>query len=163
MEKMELVGTILNKVTRTFYKGGVTVPTSVAKPVATWTTEHGTSDKQKKALGSITFNYFKLRCVVAVGIATDTMTLEIFEQTLSKNVADAMVKALEEAIIKGDGANEPKGHSDGKCTRRSGCQLKRVLHSLIKICVMEAALPKHTKMVQNGICLRIHSTIRSLV
>ena len=60
VEKMELVGTILNKVTRTFYKGGVTVPTSVAKPVATWTTEHGTSDKQKKALGSITFYYFKL-------------------------------------------------------------------------------------------------------
>ena len=143
VEKMELVGTILNKVTRTFYKGGVTVPTSVAKPVATWTTEHGTSDKQKKALGSITFNYFKLRCVVAVGIATDTMTLEIFEQTLSKNVADAMVKALEEAIIKGDGLNEPKGILTESAQEDQVVSLKKGAAITYKnLCAMEAALPE---------------------
>ena len=44
VEKMEKTGDILNKVTRTFYKGGATVPTSAAKPVATWTTERGKTD-----------------------------------------------------------------------------------------------------------------------
>lgn len=109
IEKMETVGTILNKVTRTFYKGGVTVPTSAAKPVATWTTERGTSDTQKKTTGSITFTYYKLRCVVAVSIAVENVTLEVFERTITQNIADAMVKGLEEAIIKGSGTNEPKG------------------------------------------------------
>ena len=111
IERMEKTGDILNKVTRTFYKGGATVPTSAAKPVATWTTERGKTDKQKKTLGSITFSYFKLKCVVAVSIAVDTVTLEIFERTLTSNIAEAMVKALEKAIIAGEGAskNQPSG------------------------------------------------------
>ena len=111
IEKMEKTGDILNKVTRTFYKGGATVPTSAAKPVATWTTERGKTDKQKKTLGTITFSYFKLKCVVAVSIAVDTVTLDVFERTLTNNIAEAMVKALEKAIIAGEGAsaNQPTG------------------------------------------------------
>lgn len=110
-EKLETVGGIYAKLTKTFYKGGVTVPTSAAKPVATWTTERGGSDKQKKTIGSVTFSYHKLRCVVAVSIAVDTVTLEIFENTLAQNIADAMVKAIEAAAFNGAGAasNEPEG------------------------------------------------------
>lgn len=110
-EKLESVGGIYAKLTKTFYKGGVTVPTAAAKPVATWTTERGGSYKQKKALGSVTFSYHKLRCVVAVSIAVDTVTLEIFENTIAQNIADAMVKAIEAAAFNGAGAssNEPEG------------------------------------------------------
>lgn len=76
-----------------------------------WTTERGKTDKQKKTLGSITFSYFKLKCVVAVSIAVDTVTLDVFERTLTSNIAEAMVKALEKAIIAGEGAsaNQPEG------------------------------------------------------
>lgn len=109
VEKMEQTGNILNKVTRTFYKGGVTVPVSSAKPVATWTTERGTVDSQKKAIGSITFSYYKLKCVVGVSIVVDTVTLDVFERTIANNIAEAMVKAIETAIIAGTGANQPKG------------------------------------------------------
>ena len=111
VEKLENVGGIYAKLTKTFYKGGVSVPTSAAKPVATWTSERGGSDKQKKALGSITFAYHKLRCVVAVSIAVDNVTLEIFENTVARNIADAMVKAIEDAAFNGTGAtnNEPVG------------------------------------------------------
>lgn len=106
VEKMENVGGVYAKLTKTFYKGGVTVPTSAAKPVATWTAERDGSDKQKKALGSITFAYHKLRCVVAVSIAVDTVTLEVFEQTVAKNIADAMIKAIEDAVFNGTGASD---------------------------------------------------------
>lgn len=111
VEKLESVGGIYAKLTKTFYKGGVSVPTSAAKPVATWTSERGTSNKQKKAIGSITFAYHKLRCVIAVSIAVDNVTLEIFENTLAQNIADAMVKAIEAAAFNGAGAasNEPEG------------------------------------------------------
>lgn len=109
VEKMEKTGTILNKVTRTFYKGGVSVPTSTAKPVATWTTERGTTDKQKKGVTSITFAYHKLKCVVAVSLTVENVTLEVFERTLANNIAEAMVKALESAIVAGTGEGQPKG------------------------------------------------------
>lgn len=46
--KLESVGNILAKVTRTAYKGGVTIPKSTVKPVATWTAQGKGSDKQKQ-------------------------------------------------------------------------------------------------------------------
>ncbi|PEP87084.1 phage major capsid protein, partial [Bacillus toyonensis] len=48
IEKIEAVGMILPLVTRTAIKGGVSVPISSVKPVATWVAEGAGSDKQKK-------------------------------------------------------------------------------------------------------------------
>ena len=109
IEKMEVHGQILARVTKTAYKGGVTIPTSTVKPVATWVAEGAGSDKQKKSTGSITFAYHKLRCAVSVSLETDVMALEVFERTLINNVAEAMVKALEAAILNGSGIGQPKG------------------------------------------------------
>lgn len=109
IEKIESVGMILPMVTRTAIKGGVTIPTSSVKPVATWVAEGAGSDKQKKTTGSITFNYHKLRCAVAVSLEVDTMALAIFESTLINNVVEAMTKAIEQSIINGSGSGQPKG------------------------------------------------------
>jgi HK97 family phage major capsid protein len=109
VEKLEAVGMILPLVTRTAIKGGVTVPTSAVKPVASWVAESAGSDKQKKPTGSITFNYHKLRCAVAVSLEVDTMALPVFESTLINNVVEAMTKAIEQSIISGSGTGQPKG------------------------------------------------------
>ena len=109
IEKLEATGMILPLVTRTSYKGGLAIPLSTVKPVATWVSEGSTSDLQKKTTGSITFTYFKLRCAVSVSFATDNVTLAVFESALINNITEAMVKALEQAIITGAGATEPKG------------------------------------------------------
>ncbi|PHV69774.1 phage major capsid protein [Sporanaerobium hydrogeniformans] len=109
VEKMEATGMILPLVTRTSIKGGVTVPISNVKPVATWVAEGSGSDKQKKTTGTITFAYHKLRCAVSVSLETDTMALQIFETTLISNVAEAMVKAIEQSILTGTGIGQPKG------------------------------------------------------
>ncbi|MGS0745564.1 phage major capsid protein [Syntrophomonas erecta subsp. sporosyntropha] len=105
VEKMETSGMILPLVTRTSYKGGLAIPTSSVKPTATWVAEGASSDKQKKTTGSVTFNYYKLRCAVSVSLEVDTVTLAIFETTLINNVVEAMTKALEQAIISGTGGN----------------------------------------------------------
>lgn len=68
VEKLESTGMILALVTRTAYKGGVSIPVSTVKPTATWVNEGAGSDKQKKNIakdGMITFAYHKLRCAVA--------------------------------------------------------------------------------------------------
>lgn len=109
IEKIEANGVILPLVTRTSYKGGVTIPTSNVKPVASWVNEGAGSARQKKPTGSITFAYHKLRCVVSVSLEVDTMALSAFESALINNVAEAMSKALEAAIINGDGSVSPKG------------------------------------------------------
>ena len=109
IEKMEKVGNIQNLVTKTAYKGGVQIPKSSVKPVATWVAEGAGSDKQKKTVGFISFAYHKLRCAVAVTLETDAMALSAFETTLINNVVTAMTKAVEEAIINGDGNGKPSG------------------------------------------------------
>lgn len=109
VEKLEATGMILPLVTRTAIKGGVSVPTSSVKPVATWVAEGAGSDKQKKPTGNIQFAYHKLRCAVAVSLEVDTMALPVFESTLINNVVEAMTKAIEQAIISGTGTGQPKG------------------------------------------------------
>lgn len=109
IEKVRTYGNILPLVTRTAYKTGLAIPTSEVKPVAKWVAEGATSTKQNKALGSITFSHFKLRCAVAVTLETENMTLSTFEDVLVSNVAEAMAVALEEAIVSGTGSGQPTG------------------------------------------------------
>lgn len=109
IQKMESTGMILPLVTRTSIKGGVTVPTSSLRPTATWVSEGAGSDKQKKTTGSITFSYHKLRCAISMSLEVDVMALEIFETQFTNEVAEAMVKAIEQAIISGTGTGQPKG------------------------------------------------------
>lgn len=109
VEKMESTGMILPLITRTNIKGGVTVPTSSVKPVASWVAERAGSDIQKKTTGFISFGYKKLRCAIANSLEVETMALPIFETTFINNVVEAMTKAIEQAIISGDGVLQPKG------------------------------------------------------
>ena len=112
VQKLESTGMILGLVTRTAYKGGVAIPVSTVKPVATWVAEGTGSDKQKHNAtkdGMITFAYHKLRCAVAVSLEVDNMALAAFEAMLINNIVEAMTKALEQAIISGDGNGKPKG------------------------------------------------------
>lgn len=109
IEKMETIGVILPQVTRTSYKGGLVIPTSDVKPVATWVSEGSGSDRQKKTTGSITFSYHKLRCAISMSLEVGVMALSAFESKFVADVATAMTKALEKAIISGDGTTSPKG------------------------------------------------------
>lgn len=112
VEKLESTGMILALVTRTAYMGGVSIPVSTVKPTATWVNEGKGSDKQNKDIkkdGMITFAYHKLRCAVAVSLEVDTMAMSAFETLLINNIAEAMTKAIEQAIIDGDGTGKPKG------------------------------------------------------
>jgi len=109
IDKLEATGMILPRVTRTAYKGGLRIPTSTVKPVASWVGEGQTSTKQKKTTGFIEFAYYKLRCAVSVSLETDTMALSAFEAALVNNIAQAMVKGIEQAIISGSGSGQPTG------------------------------------------------------
>lgn len=108
-EKMESYGGIYARVTKTSFKGGVAVPTSSAKPTATWVAEGAGSTKQKKTTSNIVFAYHKLRCAVAISLEMDTMALSAFESTVINNITEAMMKAIESAIISGDGSSKPTG------------------------------------------------------
>ena len=142
IEKMDEVGTILNLVTRTSYAAGVEIPTSATKPVATWVSEGAGSDKQKKTTGKITFTYFKLRCEVSVSMEVHTMSLEAFETKLAENVANAMVKAIEAAIINGTGAGQPKGILAAEVPAEQTITIPAAGWDYETLCKAEGAVPE---------------------
>lgn len=107
--KLESVGGIYNLVNKTSYKGGKAISKQTLKPVAKWVSEGAGSDKQKYNGGSITFLYHKLRCVVSVSFEVDTMSIPAFETLLTNNIVEAMIKALEQAIVAGTGRGQPEG------------------------------------------------------
>lgn len=143
VEKLESTGMILALVTRTAYKGGVSIPVSTVKPTATWVNEGAGSDKQKKNIakdGMITFAYHKLRCAVAVSLEVDTMAISAFETLLINNIVEAMTKALEQSIIDGDGAGKPKGILAE--TPAAGQEIESAAPAYTDLIAAEAALPQ---------------------
>ncbi len=143
VEKLESTGMILALVTRTAYKGGVSIPVSTVKPTATWVNEGVGSDKQKKNItkdGMITFAYHKLRCAVAVSLEVDTMAISAFETLLINNIVEAMTKALEQSIIDGDGTGKPKGILAE--TPAEGQVVESAAPAYADLIAAEAALPQ---------------------
>lgn len=143
VQQLESTGMILALVTRTAYKGGVAIPVSSVKPVATWVAEGATSDKQKKTAakdGMVTFAYHKLRCAVAVSLEVDNMAMSAFETLLINNIVEAMTKALEQAIISGSGSGQPKGIT--KETPATGQVVETAKLTYEDICKVEGALPQ---------------------
>ena len=110
-------GYILSRVNKTNFAIGQKIPVGMTKVRATWvgTAEKPTgeglgSDVQKGAVeGYVVFSNHKLRCVVGLTHEASIQALEVFERKFVQSVSDAMVEAIEAAIVSGDGINQPKG------------------------------------------------------
>ncbi len=110
VEKMADFGAIWSKVTKTGIPGGVELPVSSVKPTATWVSAGSVAEKQKKTISAkISFNYYKLQIRVAVELVAGTVAMPVFETTVSDNIYEAMIVALETAIISGTGEGQPLG------------------------------------------------------
>jgi HK97 family phage major capsid protein len=132
---------ILPEITRTAFAAGVVVPTSSTKPVASWVNEGASSFKQKKTTGSITFSHFKLRCEISMSMEVGTMALDVFESTFVRNVADAMIVALEKAVLAGTGSGQPTGILNGTLTSYEVTSEKTSGVTYGDLIAMEAKLP----------------------
>ena len=109
VEQLSAYGDILKRVTKTNYLTGVNVPVSNSKPTASWVSEGAGSYLREKTVGSIVFGHFKLRIAVSVSLEAEYMSLSAFEAALVSNISEAMAKALEAAIVSGDGSGKPTG------------------------------------------------------
>lgn len=110
-------GYILSRVNKTNFAIGQTIPVGMTKITATWvgTVENPTGEGLGSAVQKggvetyIVFTNHKLRCVVGMTHEAGLQSLEIFERKFVQSVSDAMVEALETAVISGTGVNQPKG------------------------------------------------------
>lgn len=112
-------GYILNLCNKTNYSVGQTIPVGLISISASWTGTTDGTNNSGEGLGSsvqkggvestITFLNYKLRCCVGLTHEAGIQSLPIFEKKFVQQVADAMVEALETAVVSGTGVNQPKG------------------------------------------------------
>lgn len=118
IKELREYGQIWARVTKSNVKGGISIPVATLKPKASWVGENKVADKQKYPVGGkVSFLYNKLQCRIAISLEVDTTTLEIFEDSLVDAMKEAMIVALEQAILNGTGEGQPLGitkHTDVK-------------------------------------------------
>ena len=110
IQKMDTYGNIWNKVRKINVQGGVEIPILSVKPTAQWITEtQASTDKKISVNTKISFSYYGLECKVAQTILVNVVSLTMFENLFATLVVEAMVRALEEAIVNGSGSGQPTG------------------------------------------------------
>ena len=112
-------GYILNLCNKTNYAVGQTIPVGLISISASWVGTTNGDNNSGEGLGSsvqaggvestITFLNYKLRCVVGLTHEAGIQSLPIFEKKFVQQVSDAMIEALETAVVSGTGVNQPKG------------------------------------------------------
>lgn len=110
VKALKVRGVLFNRVRKLNVQGGVEFPILSLKPTASWITEATTSDRQKvQATTAVTFNYYGLECKVATSLIVSVTSLPIFEETIRDLIVEAMITALDNAIISGSGSGQPLG------------------------------------------------------
>lgn len=107
---MREYGTIWNEVRKLNVQGGTWFRVVDIVPTATWLQENNVSkDLKITADEKISFTFFELECRMAQSLLTSAVTFDDFQAMFVPAVAEAMVKALEQAIIRGNGTSQPLG------------------------------------------------------
>lgn len=110
IKKMDTYGEIWAKVRKLNVKGGVKFPIVSLVPTATWVDEDTVPDTQKgDAKDSVVFSYYQVEARFAQTLLQNIVSLDAFNAMFVDFAAEAIVKAVEAAIIKGDGNAKPLG------------------------------------------------------
>lgn len=110
IRNLKSYGHLYARVRKMAVQGGMQFPISTLNPTATWISESKVSDRQKvEEKTSVSFSYYGLECRIAVSLLADTVSLDVFETSVTELITEAMMKALDIAIVKGTGSGQPTG------------------------------------------------------
>ena len=116
ISKMEEYGIIWNDVRKVYLKGGIEYRVLDLNPTATWLMDgEGKSELSTSAYQGVTndetisFKFFMLECRMSMSLLAQAVTYDDFQALFVPAVAKAMVKALEQAIVRGNGSKKPLG------------------------------------------------------
>ena len=110
MKEIKSYGSLYNAVRKLNVQGGVNIPILSLKPTATWIGETTPSEDQKiQANTNISFSYFGLECKISQTLLVNVVTLQMFQDQFVPLAVEAIVKALDLAIMNGSGTNQPTG------------------------------------------------------
>lgn len=103
-------GVLYNKVLKTNFPGGVGIPVGDLQAEFHWATESTTApDSGLGETALVQFGLNKVECRIAQTFLSAQLSLEAFEAEFAKQIAIAFAKAMDIAIVKGNGKGQPLG------------------------------------------------------
>lgn len=113
----KVYGQLYSRVKKTNVKGGVQYPIGAFEAQLFWDgtagtdKEHGVSEKQKagSVTGYVQFTYHIGEIRIAQSLLQSVVTVDAFESEIVNALVSAYVKAMDTAILSGDGAKQPEG------------------------------------------------------
>ena len=113
----KVYGQLYSRVKKTNVKGGVQYPIGAFTASLYWDgtngtdKEHGVSEKQKAGGVNefVQFTYHIGEIRIAQSLLQTVLTVEAFEREVVNALVEAYVKAMDEAILNGDGVKQPEG------------------------------------------------------
>lgn len=113
----KVYGHLYSRVKKTNVKGGVQYPVGAFSATMYWDgtagtdTEHGVSEKQKAGgvTGYIQFTYHIGEIRIAQSLLQTVVSVDAFEKEIINALVEAYVKAMDDAILLGDGVKQPTG------------------------------------------------------
>lgn len=113
----KVYGHLYSRVKKTNVKGGVQYPIGAFSATMYWDgtagtdTEHGVSEKQKAGgvTGYIQFTYHIGEIRIAQSLLQTVVSVDAFEKEIINALVEAYVKAMDDAILLGDGVKQPTG------------------------------------------------------
>lgn len=110
IKAMRDFGTIWNEVRKLNVKGGTWFRVIDIIPTASWLTENNVSADQKVTSDDmVSFSFFELECRMSQSLLAAAVTFEDFQAMFVPAVAEAIVTAIEAAIMNGNGTSQPLG------------------------------------------------------
>lgn len=109
IKELKSYGNIYAKVRKLNVQGGVQFPILTLKPTATWIGEGASEGKKIKADEKVSFSYYGLECKISQSLLASVVTFEEFQNEFVALATEAIVIALEKAIINGTGTGQPLG------------------------------------------------------
>lgn len=113
VQNLESYGEVYSRVRKLNVQGGVEIPILSIKPTATWISANtGTSESEKQKLDaktSVSFNYYGLECKISQTLLVNVTTIDAFQALFVTLATEAIIKAIEIAIIAGTGNGQMLG------------------------------------------------------
>lgn len=109
IKELKSHGNIYAKVRRLNVQGGVEFPILTLKPTATWVGEGASEDQKIKADQKVSFSYYGLECKIAQSLLASVVTFEEFQSEFVALATEAIIIAMETAIVNGTGSGQPLG------------------------------------------------------
>lgn len=118
IEKLEQTSAIYNAITVSNFNSNLSIPVEDVKNDASWIAIEAASTDSEDKFKTVELGAYKLIKTIEIGADVAAMSIDAFEVFIVNALSKKIARAVEQAIFKGTGTNQPTGLlKDGELTQ----------------------------------------------